>query len=242
MAYTLEKYTLPSNGKLKGVPKDVTIRNMTTAEEKMLLGSAEDVFDQIIKKCVTEPEDFDIDKIPLMDKNFLYVKLRVISYGPDYKFEYRCPECGRVSSITINLDDLDVEYLPNDFADPFDTFELPVCGDTVALSLPRNEDFVKIRNRVRRFQSKFPDAVGDESWVFGMMAFISEVNGKDVDAQLHDYVEGLHVRDASYIRHRINKLKGGIERETTVHCPKCNSDVEVAIPMGANFFHTDFDD
>lgn len=242
MAFTLEKYKLPSNGKLKGVPKEVTIRNMTTAEEKMLLGSAEDVFDQIIKKCVTEPDDFDIDKIPLMDKNFLYVKLRVISYGPDYKFEYRCPECGKVSSVTINLDDLEVTYLPDDFKDPFDTFNLPVCNDEIALSLPRNEDFNRIRARVRQYQSKFPDAIGDESWVFGMMAFISAINGKEVDATLHKYVEELHVRDAAYLRHRINKLTGGIERDYTVHCNKCGEDVEVAIPMGANFFHADFDD
>ena len=242
MAFTLEKYTLPSNGKLKGVPKEVTIRNMTTAEEKMLLGSAEDVFDQIIAKCVTEPADFDIDQIPLMDKNFLYVKLRVVSYGPEYKFEYRCPECGKVSSVTIDLDDLEVTSLPDDFKDPFDKFELPVCGDQISLSLPRNKDFTKIRARVKRYQSKFPDAIGDEGWIFGMMAFISAVNGEAVDASLHDYVEGLHVRDAAYIRHRINKLPGGIEREITLQCPKCGEDVEVAIPMGANFFHTDFDD
>lgn len=242
MAFTLEKYTLPSNGRLKGVPKEVTIRNMTTAEEKMLLGSAEDVFDQIIKKCVTEPEDFDIDQIPLMDKNFLYVKLRVVSYGPEYKFEYKCPECGKISSTTIDLDELEVEGLPDDFTDPFDTFELPVSGDKIALTLPRNKDFNRVRNQVKRYQTKFPDAIGDEGWVFGMMVFISAVNDKEVDASLHNYVENLHVRDAAYLRHRINKLAAGIDRDTTVHCPKCGNDVEVTIPMGANFFHTDFDD
>ncbi len=242
MAYTLEKYILPSNGKLEGVPKEVTIRNMTTAEEKMLLGSSEDVFDQIIKHCVVEPKDFDIKKIPLMDKNFLYVKIRVISYGNEYKFDYRCPECGKVSSTTIDLDDLEVEMLPDDYKDPFDVIELPVCKDKVALSLPRNEDFIKIRSKVKRYESKFPDAIGDESWIFGMMAFITEINGEAVDAKLHDYVENLHVKDAAYLRHKVNKLKGGIERETTVHCSKCDNDVEVTIPMGVNFFHTDFDD
>ena len=242
MAYTLEKYTLPSNGMLDGVPKEVTIRNMTTAEEKMLLSSAEDVFDQIIKKCVTEPANFDIAKIPLMDKNFLYVKLRIISYGNKYKFEYRCPECGRTSSTTIDLDELEVEYLPEDFKDPFATVTLPICGDKLTLTLPRNDDYVKIRSRVRRFESKFPDAVGDESLIFGLMAFISEINGTPVDSKLHDYVSNLHVQDAGYLRHEINKLTAGIERETTVNCPKCHNDVEVPIPMGINFFHTDFSD
>ena len=242
MAFTNEKFKLPSNGTLEGVPAEVTLRNMTTAEEKMLLGSAEDVFDQIIKKCVVEPADFDIDKIPMMDKNFLYVMLRSVSYGPDYKFEYICPECGRRSVAEISLDDLEVTYLPKDFKEIFDVITLPVCGDKISLKLPRNSDFTKVRNRVRQFQAKFPDAVGDEGWVFGMMAFIAEINGKEVDSSLHDYVNDLHVKDVGYLRHRINKLEGGIERNYTVHCPKCNSDVEVPIPMGANFFHTDFDD
>ena len=242
MAYALAKYPLPSNGVLPDVPKEITLRNMTTAEEKMLLGSAEDVFDQIIKKCVVEPEDFNIDRIPLMDKNFIYVMLRVVSYGSDYKFEYRCPECGKVSTTTIDLDDLEVEPLPEDFKDPWDTFELPVCGDTISLTLPRNEDFAKIRSRVRQYNNKFPDAVGDESWIFGMMAFISQINGKAVDPSLHNYVSDLNVRDASYIRHRINKLSGGIAKTVVVHCAKCGEDVEVEIPLGANFFHTDFED
>lgn len=242
MAFTLEKYKLPSNGKLKGVPKEITIRNMTTAEEKMLLGSSEDVFDQIIKKCVVEPEDFDINKIPLMDKNFIYVKLREISYGPDYKFSYECPECGARSTTTINLDDLEVDGLKDDFKDPFDTFELPVCGDTISLTLPRNEDFIKNRSRVKRWNSKFPEQVGDESWIFGMMTFISAINDTPVDAKLHDYVSELHVKDASYIRHRINKLPEGLDRTVTLTCPKCGEDIEVAIPLGVNFFHTDFED
>ena len=243
MAYTLETYQLPSNGKLEGVPKEVTIRNMTTAEEKMLLGSAEDVFDQIIKKCVVKPEDFDISKIPIMDKNFLYIRIRVISYGQDYKFSFRCPECGAMSTTTINLDDaVEVNYLPDDYTEPFDTFELPVCGDTVSLKLPRNEDFTKMKARVRRYNNKFPDAVGDQTWIYGLMAFISQINGKDVDAKLQSYVEGLHVKDASYIRHRVNKLDAGVSDTVVVHCNKCGEDVEVAIPTGVNFFHTDFDD
>jgi len=242
MGYTLEKYTLPSNGQLKDVPKEVTIRNMTTAEEKMLLGSNEDVFDQIIKKCVVEPEDFNIDRIPAMDKTFLFVKIREVSYGATYKFSYVCPECGRRSSATINLDDLEVDGLPDKFKEPFDTFTLPVSGDTISLVLPRNEDFKKNRGRIKRYNSKFPEAVGDEGLIFGMLNFISEINGEPVDAKLHDYVSALHAKDAAYIRHRINKLPDGLDDTVVVTCPKCDEEVEVQIPLGANFFHTDFDD
>ena len=50
--------TLPTNGKMYGDdgPVDVTLRAMTTKEEKLLLGStSSNVFDDIVKACIVEP-------------------------------------------------------------------------------------------------------------------------------------------------------------------------------------------
>jgi hypothetical protein len=74
------------------------------------------------------------------------------------------------------------------------------------------------------------------------MSFIDSINDKAPDAKLQSYVEEMAAKDSSYIRHRINKLDAGIARTIVVHCNRCGEDVEVPVPMGANFFHTDFDD
>jgi rRNA maturation protein Nop10 len=239
MAYALEEYELPSHGILEGIPKTVTLRNMTTAEEKMLLGSSDDAFDTIIGKCVTKPENFDIGTLISADKHFLLTKLRVVSYGPEYHFSYRCPYCGKVSEFSINLDDLDVKYLPEDFEEPYAVFNLPVCKDEIALKIPRVEDLKSIKMKAKRYNKKFPEAVGDISLIYGIMANIATINGKEMGAsELQRYVEELAAMDASFIRNKINKLEVGIDTTIYEECPKCHEDLEFAMPMGPEFFHS----
>lgn len=239
MAYAYEEYELPSHGVIEGVPATVTMRNMTTAEEKMLLGSSDDAFDTIISKCITKPEGFDIGKLISSDKHFLLIKLRIISYGPEYHFTYKCPFCGKVSEYTLNLDELESTSLPEDFHEPYDTFELPRSKDTITLKLPRVEDLKSIRGKARRYNKKFPEAVGDISLIYGMMANIATVNEKTLDAKaLQKYIEEMHSIDSSYIRNRINRLEIGIDTKLFYECPKCKEDLEFAMPMGPEFFHS----
>ena len=118
MANYTEKHVLPSMGLLnEGLDNgEVVIRNMTTAEEKMLLGSTQDAFDNILKACIVEPKDLDLDELCSSDKHFLLMKLRIISYGSDYFVGYKCPSCGATSEYKINLDELTVHYLKECFA------------------------------------------------------------------------------------------------------------------------------
>lgn len=239
MAYAYEKYQLPSNGVIEGIPKEIVIRNMTTAEEKMLLGSSDDAFDAIISKCVTEPENFEMGKLISADKHFLLIKLRIISYGPEYHFSYKCPHCNRVSDYKINLDDLEVNYLDEDFEEPYDSFELPKSKDRVSLIIPRVEALDSIRLKAKRWNKKFPEAIGDISLIFGMMANIHSVNDKTLDgSSLQRWVENLPAIDSSFIRNRINKLEVGIDTVIYEECPKCREDLEFPMPMGPEFFHS----
>lgn len=239
MAYALEEYELPSNGLIEGVPKKVTLRNMTTAEEKMLLGSSDDAFDSIIEKCITKPEDFEMGKLISSDRHFLLIKLRVVSYGPIYHFSYKCPFCGKISEYEINLDDLEVNYLPEDFKEPYDEFELPICKDKIALKLPRIDDLKSVRMKAKRWMKKFPEQIGDPSLIYGMMANIATVNDKVLEGSpMQRYVEELAATDASFIRNRINKLEIGIDTTIYEECPRCHEDLEFTMPMGPEFFHS----
>ena len=239
MAYALEQYDLPSNGLLADIPKTVTLRNMTTAEEKMLLGSSDEAFDTIISKCIQKPENFDIERLISADKHFLLTKLRVISYGPDYHFSYRCPFCGRISEFSVDLDSLEVKYLKEDFEEPYDTFELPYSKDEISLKIPRVADLKSIKMKAKRYNKKFPEAVGDISLIYGIMANIDKVNGKEMDASsLQRYIEELHTLDSSYIRNRISRLEVGIDTKIYEECPRCHEDLEFAMPMGPEFFHS----
>lgn len=240
MAYATEKHRLPTNGVLEGIPKEITIRNMKTAEEKMLLGSSEEAYDDIIRSCITD-EKIDFDAFTAADKFFTLVKLRVISYGPEYYFRYQCPFCGKIYEYQTNLDELEVFYLPDDFKEPYDSFPLPVAKDTITLKLPRLRDIKSMRNKVRRYNMQFPEAKGDITLIYGMATNIDAVNGKQlVGNEMVQYLEDLAVRDSSYIRNRISRLKIGMDARVFETCknPRCKELLDIPISVGYEFFRT----
>lgn len=237
-----ERHELPSRGIIEGTPLEVVIRNMMAAEEKMLLGSPDDVYDKIISNCIEEPEEFDMDSLCVPDKLFLLVKLRVISYGPKYTFQYQCPYCSKYHRFTVDLDrDFETIYAEEGALREFDKFELPRTKDEIVLWLPTVGDHKRNKTKAKRWHAKFPEAVGDQTLIYGMMSHISKVNGKKMnDSELMRYVEHLPALDSGFIRNRINRFKLGMDLRYFVECPnpRCQQELEIPIPLGAGFFHT----
>lgn len=240
MATANEVVKLPSGGVFEGIPKEVTIRNMTTAEEKMLLGSSDDAFDAIIQKCIVAPEDLKFEDLISADKHFLLMKLRIISYGPVYPVKFKCPYCGHTSEFDVNLDEQEVDYLPEDFVEPYDKFTLPDSKDSISLRIPRIKDLTSLKAKVKRYNKNFPEAIGDISYIFGLMLNIKDINGKELPpwTQLQQYVENLSAKDSSYIRNRISKLKVGLDTAVLKTCPRCKEDLEFQLTIGPEFFHS----
>ena len=151
---------LPSNGMLYGEngPEDVTIRAITTREEKFLLGStANDSVDEIIESCIVKPAGLKMADLILADTNYLLYRLRIHTYGPDYNISTICPNCGTTNNNKVNLNDFLVYELDDDFHEPFD-IELPMSEDTLTVRLLRKGDYDAIDNRARRLAKKSRDA------------------------------------------------------------------------------------
>ncbi|AMM44844.1 baseplate hub subunit [Bacillus phage SP-15] len=246
MAQYTEEHKLPSLGKINDINPIITLRNMTTAEEKLLLGSTSNALDQVLNSCIVEPAKLDVNSLISPDKHFILIKLRVLSYGPDYYVKHKCPSCGKLSEYKIDLDKLDVHYLDEDFTEPFDEFTLPVSNKKVALRLPRMSDLNDADAKARKFHKKFPDAKGDMAYVYRLIANIYSVDddAEMTSIQLQNFVEELHTRDTAYIKNRMSKVKIGIDTTIFEECPNsaCGEDVQFELPINSEFFHARFDD
>lgn len=99
------KTTLPSGTEIK-------YRPFVVKEEKLLLIAKESKNEQeiyscirnIIKNCVTEPEIFDVDKLPYYDAQFLFVKLRCKSMGESVQIRVTDPETKQTFDTNMDLD------------------------------------------------------------------------------------------------------------------------------------------
>jgi hypothetical protein len=102
---------------LPGSREVVKFKPLVTKQIKKLLAheddtyeKVEEILDRIISLAVIN-EDFNIDNLYLQDRFFLTVEIRKKSKGETYDFQFDCPSCESQNYISVNLDNLPVNYL-----------------------------------------------------------------------------------------------------------------------------------
>lgn len=227
---------LPSNGKIYSL-NELTIQNMTVAEEKFLLGSnGNKSISTILSKCVVDGDKIDFEDLIEADRFFLLVQLRVLTYGEDYDVKLRCSKCGKEFEHTVKLSELDVDELDESFKDHWE-FELPVCKDVITMTIPRVRNNMESEKLAKKKAEKFHQNLDEVKYIYGLMLGISKVNGMDMfPDELYTYVSELSGKDASAIRKQMNSIKVGYDTNLETECPNCGETFSFVLPMSANFF------
>lgn len=237
-----ETYPIPGYAVYGGeIPKDFTIRAMTTVEEKLrLAGTGFEVIPQLIKACTVSPEDVDISELKLFDIQFLMYKLRIITYGPDYKLHLTCPHCGKEFDITLDLDELECTEIPEDFEEPFEIGPLPISGDILTCKILNIQEYLDIIKEAKRIKNKNPNYVGDPEFILNYQYQIIAINGKDdlKPFEKRQYVESMHARDLRYLdSNYVDKTAGyGLDTAIFELCPHCEGEITFDLPVTEEFF------
>ena len=120
-----ETCTLPSKGLLykpeENIPPAITIRRMTTKEDKMRMRNQSDniIIRDILQSCILD-QGVDAGKLKVADANYLLFKLRVISLLDDtYKIVVSDTRAYKLMGNAMGLNVVDaivkelVEYIPS---------------------------------------------------------------------------------------------------------------------------------
>ena len=231
---------LPSKGVLykeSGVPAEISLRGMTTKEEKILYASQSgNVFHKVLKNCITSPENIDLNQLIAADEMFLIIQLRMVTYGPEYKVSATCPKCGRTETYTINLGDFDVDYLPDEFSEPIEV-TLPRSGDKLSLKLLRNEDTEFVEKYAKKFAKQYNLPVREVEYGCRMARYITAINGEAVDFNdAREYVDNMPSMDSMKMWSALDKILVGIDTTATVTCAGCGEDFDFTMPITSEFF------
>jgi hypothetical protein len=245
-----EKYTIPSGGKIykdENIPAEFTLRAMTTMEEKLRLSaSGGQILPELVKSCVVSPEKVDTKTLKLFDLEFLIYKLRIVTYGPEYKIQVGCNKCGRIFDNTVDLDKLPVKSLPDEFEEPFIIGPLPVSGDKLSCRLLSSHDFENISNDCNHLIEKFPKYIGDPSMIIDWDYKIVSKNGEPVKSTLdtQKYIESMHARDFQYLDSKYKQVADGfgLDLNCTAVCPHCGEEVHYVLPVNDEFFRPTYND
>lgn len=238
---TFEKtFTLPSNGYFGG-PKQVTLRAMTTKEEKLLYTSRDLTFlDRLIKSCCVEPKDLDTGLLHQNDIMYLTFALRELTFGSTYLQEVTCPMCGHKQQAEIDITEMEVKTLDTDGIEEKLTVKLPVNKDTLQLKLLSSGDIRRIDKMIKTKVAKGRLRNPDEYELLVKMAeLVVTRNGEDFESEeekLH-YVDTLNLRDLNVINKTIASLDFSLDNSNVRVCSNCGEDMEVAGLICPEFFH-----
>ena len=156
------------------------------------------------------------------DRNYLLLQIRILNYGSEMSFNHECPNCGKVSGYSLNLQEM--------------------LDDGTLKVYPYRDDMpIVVQTRGGIAEIDYPTG-RIEQWVAGLkkrdrihlaMAMCSNFNGHPPE---YKEFAGLFVKDISEIRKIGNNLKGGLDPTIELDCPECESSYNVMLHEIPDFF------
>lgn len=244
-----DEVTLPSLGRFYTNPilaqGVLHIRSMTGHDEEILATNRfvkkGQAMNMIFRNCLQE--QIDPDELLTLDRNYLLIYLRGISYTENYEVSIRCPECGKSFPYETNLDHLPVEYCPEDFDSESLVTTLPATGFKVYYRLSTGADETKLAQHRDRMEKQSGVDTPDDTLIYRsslLIDMIETTDGRTISGQMfiQSLIRKLPIKDVAHIRNTLNDVPFGVDTRVFVDCPNanCGNQFEATLPMEAGFF------
>jgi len=234
-----EPLELPSKGRFyENIPPVLHIRPMTGEEEQILAtprwvkkGKA---IDMIFEKCIREK--IPTEELLSVDRNYLLIFLRGISYTPEYDVEVKCPECATNFATIINLDGIEVEECPDDFDSSKLVGTLPITGFGYRYKLATGGDEQAITDYRERRVQMFGDQTEDDTLLFRTASLLEWVEGVTDRREIQVLLKRLPIGDVAHLRNAVNDPPFGVDTKIPMVCPACAEEFNIELPLEASFF------
>lgn len=237
-----ETFTLPSKGLIYDTPinSTVALRSMTTLEEMRRLTPSDTPYkamSDIIESCMETPPQIHVYNMSLSDYQFLLHKLRIVTYGPEYKMLIKCKECGAVTETVADLDTLPLTEWSEEIISMMHV-TLPKSNAEIELKFqtPRDLDLIAYRNKEMKKKTK--QGI-DYSILFTLMSIIAKVDGRTLsELELESFVKNLQSKDGNYLLNAATKLNNaiGLENKIKVSCVECGAEMDAPFRITSEFF------
>lgn len=244
--YTIaEGYDLPSGGVIyEGVKVNshVELRSMTARDEMKRLNPSTTQFKNladIIEGCMIEKPAIHVYDMALGDYEYLLHKLRIVTYGDEYKLAIKCPDCGEIVEATAHLEELALKEFDKAKFEEHRTVVLPRSGHTVTLKFQTPRMLDEIESRLKEMRRKYKDAEVDFGILVLFTQIIDTVDGTKLDStKLESFINKLPALDMKKIQNSLDALNAciGLDTKLTVSCPNCGGDVQTYFRFNTEFF------
>ena len=243
--YTImEGYELPSRGLIydKPVNAHVELRSMTARDEMKRLSPSSTPFKtlaDIIEGCMIEKPGVHVYDMAIGDYEYLLHKLRIVSYGDEYKIELRCPYCGETFDAITHLEDIMVKPFDQEKFESLRNLSLPKSGHDVVLRFQTPRILDEIDSKTREYKRRYKDASINFDLLAILVNSIDTIDGVERPPyEIEDFVNKLPAYDMTKIINTLDELNKciGIENDIQVPCKNCGADINTFFRFGTEFF------
>ncbi len=213
---------LPSRGKFYDKFTGLTLAPLKFLDEQLILNgktAQKDIVTELLEKTVT---GIDVSQILLMDKNYLLMKLREVSYGDDYEFGVVCQNCSYESKTKIELSkQLNLTQIPEDFEDPRPV-HLPRLGVKAMIRLPRNREELFLADTETSYKNLY--------------RFVVSIDEYTDPVLISKAISRMEIGDVKTLVRAITVSEYGIDPRFIFKCGKCGHKETLAVPIDSGFF------
>lgn len=224
---------LPSRGKyyeeqIQGRPLGATeIKQLSSMNQK----NAEALVDQTLKQCI---RGVAFDNILVADKLFLLFWLRQNTYKrTGYTTTFECSECGAKVSAPFSIEDLEVNYHPEEGEDLFD---IPVGDNIFRVKYRTVADDIEMKNVIK----KNANTISFDEDFLTMASSIVAINGETLHLlKKYRYITDptkFTADDFSELSGGLNAIAIGVNPIVKIPCSKCGGISDTLIPFRPDYF------
>lgn len=245
-ARIVEKVCLPSKGLVyeEDVNPEIELSSMKTKHEMMRLSATDGnqkVMANIIDDCIVSDMGISSYDLCLGDFQYLLYKLRVVTFGPEYEMQCRCPYCGFENTVTLNIDELNVNEYSDSIIDLLE-MDLPISGNHIKLTMQTPRILDRINSRIKETNQRRRNSDENLTVLYTILSCIEEIDDEPIEiVTAENWVRELPLADSNAILYRINELNDclGIELDSLTTCKICRSTFLAPFRVNDSFFRPD---
>ena len=241
--------TTPANGRMESefilpigytddegkIHRTVILRKMTGKEEAILADRRNQrnggrLVTELIHSCLVRLGDMPkngsstVENMYSADRNFILLKLRTITFGPELQARYTCPACNESLQTVENLDELPVRTLeenesPDDIVVALEDGYLDKDGQVhkaLTMRLPTGADESVVAPQLRQNVS-----LGKNGLLARCLKSLGDLPKHRLEAIGPKILADLTLTDRRLIDKALNQAAPGVDLIREIDCPNC---------------------
>lgn len=221
------------------------LRKMTGKEEAILADrrfqkNGGKLVSELLKSCLVrlgELNGSSAEAMPALysaDRNYLLLKLRTITFGPELEASYSCPSCGETTKTVENLDELPMRALAEDQAPDEIVVELEDGwtdrdGSThtaLTLRLPTGADEEAVAAQMRQNPS-----LGKNALLSRCLKSLGELARHRLEAMGPKILAELTLTDRRKIDKALSAAAPGVDLVRPIECAHCGHEFSSTVDL-----------